>query len=203
MKFAPGASSSWSVSLFLDTKDQLMFGSRTSSFLAPSCQHGQLFYEGHLVPVPVLLYFSILPLSHWSPVARGTVPHSPHDNSSTAPSSERQWVEPCARDGDTDRPRTCYPRWHGPAAIAHSLSQLRLSQATRAWNHPWFWRPTSFFLRFRAFVVLSDSGNLRRFSTVRAPDQQRHGTIRLMKSRVLSQITVHSARGPNMFADTR
>ena len=45
--------------------------------------------------------------------------------------------------------------------------------------------------RFRAFVVHSDGGNLRRLRTVRAPDQQQQGTIRLKKSHVFSRNVHH------------
>ena len=144
------------------------------------------------VPSPLLMILQSRHF-HTGRMWRGTRCRTAHfitPAQATVPSSEFVWDEFCARDGETDRPQTCHPRWHGPAAVAHQFSQLRLSRATRTWNHQRFWqrgvlrtrRPTPFCLRFRA---------LRRLPTVRAPDQRQQGTMRLKKSRVFSRNVHH------------
>ena len=153
------------------------------------------------VPCPLLMILQSCHF-HTGHMLRGTRCGTAHiitPAQATVPSSEFLRDELCARDGEADRPQTCYPRWHGPAAVVHPFSQLRLSPATRTWNHQRFWqrdvlptrRATPFCLRFRAFVVLSDGGNLRRLPTVRAPDQQQQGTMRLKKSHVFSRNVHH------------
>ena len=76
-------------------------------------------------------------------------------------------------------------------------SQLRLSRVTRTWNHQRFWqpgvlrtqRPTRFlFAISRIRCAQRHNGNLL---AVRAPDQQHHGTVRLMKSHILSRKVHH------------
>ena len=99
------------------------------------------------MPVPVLLDFPILPLSHWSPVAWGTMPHSPRDNSSTNHSTSLGNLQ-CTCVG-----RILCERWRdgqmgnmfSKVALSRCrrslASQLRLSRATRTGNYQQFCQP--------------------------------------------------------------
>ena len=139
------------------------------------------------MPVPVLLDFPILPLSHWSPrvITRAQT------------TAQSLGTLQCMCVG-----RTLCERWRdGQMANMFSkvalsrcrrslASQLRLSRATRTGNYQQFCqpavlrtqRPTRFLSAIsRLRCAKRHNGNLL---AVRAPDQQQHGTVRLMKSRV-------------------
>ena len=84
------------------------------------------------VPCPLLMILQSCHF-HTGHMLRGTRCGTAHiitPAQATVPSRELLWDELCARDGEADRPQTCYPRWHGPAAVAHPFSQLRLSRDT-------------------------------------------------------------------------
>ena len=113
------------------------------------------------VPCPLLMILQSCHV-HTNHMLRGTRCGTAHiitPAQATVPSRELLWDELCARDGEADRPQTCYPRWHGPAAVAHPFSQLRLCRATRTWNHQRFWqrgvlptrRPTPFLFAVSRF----------------------------------------------------